>query len=628
MKIPSVVVVIVSGLSFIAESAHSQSASALQNRGQEKQNWCWNACSEMVLDWKTINRSQTEIAQWAVGGADVGNSLDAGGIGPFRGSTSAAYFRRGVKQVLRTFGPVPSQRLLSALSWEEVKDELDANRPFIYALRWYQGSADVGGHVGVARQYMEGPNMLRVEDPWPTSMRPGPGIPGLSAAVPYNVLVGDDVSPYVKLLYGASAPNNSNRWTQTLVLGKSLDIVFVIDTTGSMTPYIANVQSEAQRLIDRLRTLFDDVRLAIVEYRDIRSDGFNSRVVTPFTKSTVSAKAGIASLRVGDGGDKNEALFTAIFKTAQGEGIGAWRKDDAVARQIILMGDAPGHDPEPWANPVSVREALNALSANDVSVQAVHVGTDARAYNDFSFLAANSRGRVVTSGSSVEVAELIEDAFVDIETGRFPVGSTTESKPTFTFEPPGGEAGGAPLIKNLSIQLETYDAKRNRWRSYRTFKIKDPAARSFTLPKSLPPGRYRWRLAGSVVPGKEILPDGTPASTGEKGKFVEETYVEFDRAANPPRTIQKITPTNQTPKDKTHVLEFRDEALADAFAVRVLTPGKGKPKTYIFKRAKTMAGSQPQTLKVSIKTKPEEAFSWFIQGLNLDRKKVDEAAWN
>lgn len=124
MKIPPVVVVVVAGLLYAVESVHSQSAATLQNRGQEKNNWCWNGCSEMVLDWKGINRSQTEIGDWAVGGADIGNSLDAGGIGPFKDSPSSTYFRRGVKQVLRAFGPVPSQRLLSALSWAEVKDEL------------------------------------------------------------------------------------------------------------------------------------------------------------------------------------------------------------------------------------------------------------------------------------------------------------------------------------------------------------------------------------------------------------------------------------------------------------------------------------------------------------------------
>lgn len=629
MKIPSVVVIaILTGLVLAAESVQAQPAAAnLQNRGQEKSQWCWNGASEMLLDWRApTNWSQPDIAAWAVGGDNIPNYLDANSIGPFTSRSGAKYFQRGISQVLRAFGPIPSQRIASALSWDEVKAELDAQRPFVYALSWIGTDGKrSGGHVGVAKAYAEGPNLLTVEDPWPANKTPAPGNPGVSVAVPYDIVLGDKTTTYKQFVFDSSG---SSEWDETLVLGRSLDIVFLIDTTGSMGPYINNVQSQAQQLIDELRTLFDDVRLAVAEYRDIRADGFNVRTVQRFTSSLNTAKNAINSLRVGGGGDFPEAVFTAVYDTARGEGIGPWRSDKAVARQIILMGDAPGHDPEPWANPKTFQNAIDELKKNNVSVQAVHVGNSSSARFDFTALAGASSGRIVSAGSSSEVADLIKDAFADIETGRFPVGSTIESKPTFLYEAPGGSAGGVSTIRQLSMRLEAFNEKRRSWRSYRTFNFKDLEARSFTATKDLPPGRYRWRLAGSLRAAKQELPDGSTELSGQKGRFVEEDYVEFERVTNAPRSIQKITESTQTAESNTHVLEFRDNAAAEAFAVRVTKSDTGKKKTYIFKRAKTTAGSQPQTLRFTIRTKPGAAFSWEIQGLNFDRKKVDEEAWN
>jgi hypothetical protein len=633
MKKPSAVVVpIVIGLVWAAQPVQAQPAAAtLQNRGQERTQWCWNGASEMVLDWRaSTNWSQTDLAAWAVGGNNIPNYLDANSIGPFRGDSGSSYFQRGVRQVLRAFGPVPSQRLDSPLSWEEVKAELDAERPFLYALSWIgaDGSGS-GGHVGVAKDYAEGPNLMTIEDPWPANKTPAPGNPGVSIAVPYSIVLGDKTTTYKQFVFGGSG---LNEWVETLVLGRSLDIVFVIDTTGSMGSYISNVQSQAQDLIDELRTLFDDVRVAVVEYRDIRSDGFNARAVQAFTSNLLAAKASINTLRASGGGDTPEAVFTAVYDTAKGVGVGAWRTDKSVSRQIILMGDAPGHDPEPWPNPRTIRNAIDELKNNDISLQAVHVGSDDSALFDFTAMAGESSGRIVSAGSSAEVASLIKDAFIDIETGRFPVGSTIESKPTFLYEAPGGRAGGVSEIRKLGMRLETFNEKRGRWRSYRKFNLKDLAATSFAAPKDLPPGKYRWRLAGSLRPRNQELPDGSAELAGQKGKFVEENYVEFERVANAPRSIRKITKENLVAEGKTQVLEFRDDPLAEAFAVRVTTAAsptaKPKKRTFIFKRAKTTAGEQPQTLKVTIRTKPGAAFFWEIQGLNFDRKKIDDKAWN
>lgn len=67
--------------------------------------------------------------------------------------------------------------------------------------------------------------------------------------------------------------------------GKKADVVFVIDTTGSMGPYINNVKTNiaafSQFLVDQGIAL----RIGVVEYKDIEYDGLDSTVVHKVSNS-------------------------------------------------------------------------------------------------------------------------------------------------------------------------------------------------------------------------------------------------------------------------------------------------------------------------------------------------------
>jgi hypothetical protein len=119
-----------------------------------------------------------------------------------------------------------------------------------------------------------------------------------------------------------------------------LDVVFVLDTTGSMGGEIREVQERVRQLAVSLARAREGelLRYGIVAYRD-RGDEY---VTLPFDLSDdVGAAEGfLSSLRANGGGDGPESVVAAL---AAGLHEMSWDRSDDVERQIFLIGDAPPH---------------------------------------------------------------------------------------------------------------------------------------------------------------------------------------------------------------------------------------------------------------------------------------------
>lgn len=59
-------------------------------------------------------------------------------------------------------------------------------------------------------------------------------------------------------------------------LKEKVDLAFVIDTTGSMGPYIDNVKRNISDFAVYLEEKGIELRIGIIEYRDISADGIDS----------------------------------------------------------------------------------------------------------------------------------------------------------------------------------------------------------------------------------------------------------------------------------------------------------------------------------------------------------------
>ena len=118
-------------------------------------------------------------------------------------------------------------------------------------------------------------------------------------------------------------------------MGKSVDIVLCMDTTGSMKPYINEVR---KMLIPRMREIiaeFKDFRIGMVLFKDYYSEYLNK--VIPFTRDFALFQRNLNAIQPRGGGDIPEAVYEALH---EGADKFPWA---AESRLLILIGDAPPH---------------------------------------------------------------------------------------------------------------------------------------------------------------------------------------------------------------------------------------------------------------------------------------------
>ncbi|MFQ4144222.1 vWA domain-containing protein [Chlorogloeopsis sp. ULAP02] len=181
------------------------------------------------------------------------------------------------------------------------------------------------------------------------------------------------------------------------------NLAFVFDTTGSMGSYIGTVQQTAKDILNKLDVSGLNYRVAVTDYKDFGGSDYPYRPVLPFSSNQAAITSAINSLSsVSGGGDTPESAYSALIRTIQGEGIGEW-EEDAYSRSIILLTDAPPHDPETYTgytaedviaaarfanvgtgNPLALSstQTMSPFSSASANMFAVEQATDANSNED------------------------------------------------------------------------------------------------------------------------------------------------------------------------------------------------------------------------------------------------------
>lgn len=115
-----------------------------------------------------------------------------------------------------------------------------------------------------------------------------------------------------------------------------VDIAFVIDSTGSMMPYIEEAKRHARVEADRIARQGDlDIRLALVAYRDHPPQ--DSSFVTQVTRFTGPFDLELTRMAAAGGGDRPEAVWDGVMAAINLD----WR--EGADHIIFLIGDSPPH---------------------------------------------------------------------------------------------------------------------------------------------------------------------------------------------------------------------------------------------------------------------------------------------
>jgi uncharacterized protein YegL len=118
-----------------------------------------------------------------------------------------------------------------------------------------------------------------------------------------------------------------------------LDVLFLLDTTGSMGDELAQLQDNILSISGQLGKLpgTPDVHYGMVAYRD-RGDEYITKIF-PFTTDVQKFQTDLKSLSAGGGGDEPESLNAGLHDAIHGVD---WRGDDTI-KLIFLVSDAPPH---------------------------------------------------------------------------------------------------------------------------------------------------------------------------------------------------------------------------------------------------------------------------------------------
>jgi len=182
----------------------------------------------------------------------------------------------------------------------------------------------------------------------------------------------------------------------------ALDLVLVMDTTGSMRDELEDVQASLLGTIRVLSKLTGSLRVGFVAYRD-RGEAY---VVRTFPLRSVTGNQAddivrfVRDIRTGGGGDDPEAVDEALAAAV----AMPWRSD--AAGRIILIGDARAH-PNAVARAVALAAQFHASSPSPAATRTVTAVFSGNAPVDRAFFRqvamagggsfAENKGRVLES---------------------------------------------------------------------------------------------------------------------------------------------------------------------------------------------------------------------------------------
>jgi len=174
------------------------------------------------------------------------------------------------------------------------------------------------------------------------------------------------------------SPGGSDTITKTVTITKGsptsalVDVLFLTDTTGSMSSSIAGVRSQFGSIVTDLAGL-GNVAFGSAQYKDV-GDSPLFDLTQNLTTTTSLVQTAINSYSAGGGGDLPES---GLYSLDQAAGAG-WRPGST--RFIVWTGDAPSHDKLFGIDKNSALAALNAANIKVIGLsQTSGPGLDAAA---------------------------------------------------------------------------------------------------------------------------------------------------------------------------------------------------------------------------------------------------------
>lgn len=149
-----------------------------------------------------------------------------------------------------------------------------------------------------------------------------------------------------------------------------IDVVFALDTTGSMDGLIAGAKAKIWAIASRIAAgqPTPDLRIGLVAYRD-RGDEYVTRVFH-LNRNMDEVYANLMSFSANAGGDRNEDVIQALQDSIHKM---QWDRSGSALRIIFLVGDSPAH--EDYGDEPSLRETSRQAAAAGIVINSIRCGS-------------------------------------------------------------------------------------------------------------------------------------------------------------------------------------------------------------------------------------------------------------
>ena len=205
----------------------------------------------------------------------------------------------------------------------------------------------------------------------------------------------------------------------------SLDLLFVMDITGSMEPYLEQAKENIINIINKILIECPgiDINLGFIGYRDILQTNNKDYVNIEFTKQYQKLQNSIKNVQASGGeGDGPEDVAWAIEMALNKN----WKNN---ARFLIFIADAPCHGPKYHNNPTdkypnggpnrrNIEELIKELTENDISLFCMKITTFTdimyNIFNDIYKSKTNCEFKIVSMSSGESLSDIVVNSAAEV----------------------------------------------------------------------------------------------------------------------------------------------------------------------------------------------------------------------
>jgi uncharacterized repeat protein (TIGR01451 family) len=183
------------------------------------------------------------------------------------------------------------------------------------------------------------------------------------------------------------------------------DIVFLADTTSSMSGALANVQANAATIMNTVILAQPTSQFGVAHYTDqaCPTPFVLDQAITANTAAVQTALNALTTPNTACNTDAAEDYINALFELATSPAVG-WRSGST--RIVVLFGDSSSHDP---SNGHTLAATIAALNAAQIRVIAVNVpGTSGFLFNGLNASGQATALATATGGGYLNAASVGE----------------------------------------------------------------------------------------------------------------------------------------------------------------------------------------------------------------------------